>query len=273
MNGASAKGAIKSYWWSDLTTEEFASLDRQNLIAILPVAATEQHGPHLPVSVDADIVRILMNRVLDIAPTDLPILVLPSVDIGLSPEHADFPGTLTISAETLVSMLSEIGASVARSGIRKLALVNSHGGQSHILDIVAQKLRVSEGMVVASLNAYRYWDVAGTFGEEEASFGIHGGAAETSIMLHAKPESVRRDKLEKFKNTAADMSRRYESLRPYGRSVGLGWQMQDLNPAGAAGDSTIATAQAGADLIESAAGTLLGILRELADLDPDEFLK
>lgn len=266
-------GALRSYWWSDLTTEEFASLDRGRLIAVLPVGATEQHGPHLPVSVDADINRILMDRVLDIATGDLPILVLPPVDIGLSPEHADFPGTLTISAETLITMLSEIGASVARSGIRKMALVNSHGGQSHILDIVAQKLRVSEQMVVASLNAYRYWDVAAAFGDEEASFGIHGGAAETSIMLHAKPESVRRDKLEKFGNTAADMSRRYENLRPYGRTVGVGWQMQDLNPAGAAGDSTIATAQAGADLIESAAGKILEILGELAELDPDEFLK
>ena len=168
--------------WSELTTAEFANVDRDRTVAILPLSATEQHGPHLPLSVDADINSLLIDRTLDILDESLPVLVLPPVEVGLSPEHADFPGTLTLSAETMIALLVEIGQSVAQTGLRKLALVNTHGGQSQILDLVAQRLR-NGGMVVACLNAYRYWDVAARFGDAEATYGIHGGAAETSIML------------------------------------------------------------------------------------------
>ncbi len=258
--------------WSDLTTHEFDQLDKRNLVAILPVSATEQHGPHLPLSVDAEINRILVAQVLEIAPPDLPFLILPPVEVGLSPEHADFPGTLTLSAATIVDMLTEIGESVARSGIRKLALFNTHGGQSQILDLVGQRLRVGANMIVASLNAYRYWDAASAFGEAEAAYGIHGGAAETSIMLHARTGAVRQDMLANFENRASAMEQEFDHLLPYGRTVGLGWQMQDLNPVGAAGNATAATADAGAELVRQAAEKTVQILKDLVELDPDDFL-
>jgi creatinine amidohydrolase len=258
--------------WADLTTREFELLNKQDLVAVLPVGAIEQHGPHLPLSVDADINRILLARVTEIAPADMPILVLPMVEVGHSPEHSDFPGTLTLSTATIVELIFEIGASVARSGVRKLALFNTHGGQSQILDLVGQRLRAANDMIVASLNAYRYWDTAEAFGELEAANGIHGGAAETSIMLHGRPDAVRQDQLANFSNAAAGMEQEFEFLQPYGRTVGLGWQMKDLNPAGAAGDATIASAAAGAKLVDQAAEKTVKILQDLTKLDPDGFL-
>ena len=265
-------GLPTSRLWSDLTTSEFENLDKQSLVAVLPVGATEQHGPHLPLSVDAEINRILLARVIDVAPPDLPFLVLPPVEVGLSPEHADFAGTLSLSMATIVAMLIEIGESVARSGVCKLALFNTHGGQSQILDLVGQRLRANSRMIVASLNVYRYWDTVGVFGEEEAAYGIHGGAAETSIMLYGRPEAVRQDQLAAFENRAAGMAEKFQHLRPYGRTVGLGWQMQDLNPVGAAGNAAAATAEAGALLVDQAAQTTIQVLQDLARIDPESFL-
>lgn len=258
--------------WSDLTTAEFAGLDMSSAVALLPVGAMEQHGPHLPLSVDTDIALALVDGIAQAAPPDLPLLVLPPLPVGVSPEHADFPGTLTLQPETMLAVLGEIGESVHRSGIRRLAILNSHGGQPQMLDIMAQRLRSRFGMVVASLNAYRYWDAAGAFGEEEAAWGIHGGAAETSIMLHARPEAVRQDRLAAFPNAAREMAANNRHLRPYGRTVGLGWQMQDLNPEGAAGDATRATAEAGEQLLNQAVQRCVEILQELAALDPDAFV-
>ena len=266
-------GQPKSRYWSDLTTAEFEAIDRSRAVAVLPVAATEQHGPHLAVSVDADINRILIERTLKVLDLSLPVLALPAVEVGLSPEHAEFPGTLTLSAETLTTLLVELGQSVARSGIRKLALLNTHGGQSQILDLAAQRLRNGDDLVVACLNAYRYWDVADRFGEAEAVYGIHGGAAETSVMLFGRPNAVRMDKVARFHNRAADMAEGFEVLQPYGRTVGLGWQMQDLNLEGAAGDATAATAAHGEEMVAMAAARIAEILEDLVVLDPDAYLR
>ena len=115
--------------WADWTTAEFAACDAQRLIALMPVAAIEQHGPHLPLGVDADLASAIVERVLEQAPADLPVVALPMVPVGYSSEHGDFPGTLTASAETLTRLWIEIGQSVARAGVRKLVLFKAlvHG--------------------------------------------------------------------------------------------------------------------------------------------------
>lgn len=256
-------------YWIDLTTAEFAEIDRARTIALLPVGATEQHGPHLPLSVDSRIAAALVKRVTDALPAEFPLSVLPMLHFGVSPEHADFPGTLSISAETMLSLLMDVGRSVAAAGIRKLAILNSHGGQPQLLDLAAQKLRRECRLLVFPLNAYRYWNVEKHFGAEEAACGIHGGAAETSIMLAIAAEAVRRGKLADFRSLAADMARRFKHLRPYGRIASFGWQAQDLNPAGAVGNAARADAAKGEALLAEAAAMLGEILREIDALSPD----
>jgi creatinine amidohydrolase len=261
--------APPSRYWIDLTTAEFGDIDRERLIALLPVGATEQHGPHLPLSVDSRIAAALVKRVADALPPAFPLSVLPMLHFGVSPEHADFPGTLSLSAETMLAVLMDVGRSVAAAGIRKLAILNSHGGQPQLLDLAAQKLRRECRLLVFPLNAYRYWSVERHFGAEEAALGIHGGAAETSIMLAIAAETVRRARIADFPSLAADMAKRFRHLRPYGRLAGFGWQAQDLNPAGAVGNATRADAAKGAALLDEAAAMLAEILHEIAGLSPD----
>ena len=151
-------------YWIDLTTAELAGVDRARLIALLPVGATEQHGPHLPLSVDSRIAAALVKRVAEGLPPAFPLSVLPMLHFGVSPEHADFPGTLSLSAETMLAVLMDIGRSVAAAGLTKLVILNSHGGQPQVLDIAAQKLRRECGLLVFPLNGYRYWNTEKAFG-------------------------------------------------------------------------------------------------------------
>jgi len=256
-------------YWIDLTTAELADIGGARTIALLPVGATEQHGPHLPLSVDSRIAAALVKRVADALPPEFPLSVLPMLHFGVSLEHADFPGTLSLSAETMLALLMDVGRSVAAAGIRKLAILNSHGGQPQLLDLAAQKLRRECRLLVFPLNGYRYWNVEKHFGAEEAALGIHGGAAETSIMLAIAEDTVRRAKLADFKSLAADMAKRFKHLRPHGRIASFGWQAQDLNPAGAVGNATRADAAKGEALLAEAATTLVEILREIEALSPD----
>ena len=119
---------------------------------MLPVAATEQHGPHLPLSVDTDLVNVVEQASLAHLGADLPVLFLPTQTVGLSPEHARFAGTLTLRADTVIRLWTEIGECVAASGVNKLVLFNAHGGQVGAMDLVARDLRARLGMLVYSVN-------------------------------------------------------------------------------------------------------------------------
>jgi creatinine amidohydrolase len=249
--------------WEDMTTADFATLDRDRVIAVLPVAAIEQHGPHLPVSVDAAIVGGVVARVIALAPDDLPVTFLPLMPVGKSNEHIAFPGTLTLSAETLIRLWTEIGESVARAGIRKLVLLNGHGGQPQIMDIVARDLRVRLKMFVVALS---YWAVGmpeGLFPAAEAEHGIHGGSSETSLMLHLRPELVREEERRDFIPASVAMAKDYKYLRPEGRGVGFGWQTQDLHTSGACGNALDADAKRGHKIVEHVASRIVELLREI----------
>lgn len=255
--------------WQDMTTTEMAAFDMAKAIAILPVAAIEQHGPHLPLATDARICAALLNRALALAPDDLPVTVLPMQAVGVSPEHGDFPGTLSTSHETMIGLLLDVGKGVAAAGVRKLVLLNSHGGQPQVLDIAAQKLRRKHRMLVFPLNGYRYWGAEDVFPPEEIAHGIHGGAIETSLMLHIDPGAVRKDAIKNFESLSRSMERDYHHLRPFGRTASFGWQTQDLNPEGACGDATLASAAHGKKLLETGAKKLAQILTEIDRLPPD----
>jgi creatinine amidohydrolase len=250
-------------FWEDMTTADFAELDHERVVAVLPVGAIEQHGPHLPVSVDTAIVNGIVRRIIELLPDDLPIMFLPTMPIGKSDEHIAFPGTLTLSADTLIRLWTEIGESVARSGIRKLALLNSHGGQPQIMDIVARDLRVRLKMFVISVS---YWAVGmpeGLFPPAEHMHGIHGGSSETSLMLHLRPELVRNEERRDFVSESIAIANRYKYLRPEGAGVSFGWQTQDLNEHGACGNALDADAQRGQRIIEHVAPRIVELLREV----------
>ncbi|MBL8551285.1 MAG: creatininase family protein [Hyphomonadaceae bacterium] len=252
--------------WSDMTTKDFATaIDPQRTVAILPVAAIEQHGPHLPVSVDAAICQAAIDRIVARAPNDLPITFLPLMAVGKSNEHLAFPGTLSLGAETLIRLWTEIGECVARAGVRKLVLLNSHGGQVQAMDIVARDLRVREKMFVVAASLWSAGLPQGLFSEAEERHGIHGGGVETSIMLHIRPDLVREEERAAFTPASIALEARYKHLRFEGAGVGFGWQTQDLNPSGAVGDALDADARRGALLIDHMADRLIELLREVSD--------
>lgn len=262
-------------YWSDLSTADFASLDRARAIAVLPVAATEQHGPHLPLSVDTDIVNGVVAAALPHIAPDLPALFLPTQAVGFSPEHTRFAGTLTLKAETLMRVWTEIGECVAASGVRKLVLFNSHGGQVGALDLVARDLRARLGLLVYSVNWFHLplldaqgQDVNARFSAEEHRFGIHAGDVETSLMLALRPQRVRMERAGYFRSSSQDRAERFATLGN-GKSAKLGWMMQDYNPEGAVGHAAAATAEKGQALLDAAGLALARLLAEIDQLPPD----
>ncbi len=263
---------LPSRFWADLTTRDFARLQSggaaEQVVAVLPVAAIEQHGPHLPVSVDATLVDGVIAASLPHLPAELPVLFLPTQAVGKSNEHIRFPGTLTLSAQTLIRVWTEIGESVARAGVRKLVLFNSHGGQVSVMDIVARELRTGCNLLVYSTNWFTLplgAEVNGRFSPQEHRFGIHAGDMETSMMLALRPQFVDMAQARDFRSTAQERAERYPILGN-GSSAKLGWQMQDYNPLGAAGNATLATAEKGRAVVEAAGRQLALLLQEVAQL-------
>jgi creatinine amidohydrolase len=259
---------LKSRFWADLGTRDFARLDAAHTVAVLPVAATEQHGPHLPLSVDQTLVDGVIAAALPHLPADLPVLFLPTQAVGYSPEHQAFAGTLTLSSATVVASWIELGECVARAGVKKLLLFNAHGGQVSLMDIVARELRVRAGMLVYSASWYSLplgEAVDGLFSAEEHRFGIHAGEIETSMMLALSPQFVDMAQARDFKSTSQDRAAHYPILGN-GKSAKLGWAMQDYNPAGAAGNAAAATPDKGRAVLDAAGRQLALLLREVSEL-------
>lgn len=262
-------------FWSELSTADFASLDLGRTIAVLPVAAIEQHGPHLPLSVDTDIVNGVVQAALPHLAADLPVLVLPTQAVGFSPEHTRFAGTLTLKSETLLRVWTELGECVAASGVKKLVLFNAHGGQVGALDLVARDLRARLGMLVYSVNWFHLplrdangQDVNAMFSAEEHRFGIHAGEIETSLMLALAPDRVRMPQAEYFRSTSQERAQRFPILGN-GKSAKLAWQMQDYNANGAVGNAGAATAEKGRVVLGAAGRALAQLLSEIDQLPPD----
>jgi creatinine amidohydrolase len=255
-----------SRFWADQTTEAIAGMDRARLVAVLPVAATEQHGPHLPLSTDTTIVDGIVRAAIPKLPDALPVLFLPTAQVGKSNEHARYPGTLTLSLTTLLAYWSDLAASVVRSGVRKLVFFNSHGGQMNAMDIMARDLRERHGILVVAANWYALGLPPGLFSEPELRHGIHGGDVETSLMMALAPADVRAEWCERFGSLTETLERenRYLSITPRGK---IGWQMQDLNPRGACGDATLASAARGRAVLDFVSDRFVELLREVDAFD------
>ena len=253
---------LPSRHWIDLTTEDFRRLDMSRVTAVLPVAAVEQHGPHLPVGVDTFIMEGYLRRAVARLPADLNALFLPVQAVGKSNEHLSFPGTLTISAETAIRAWTEIGESVHRAGCRKLVIVNSHGGNVSVIDIVARELRVRCGMLVVTASWHRLGYPEGLYGDAERAHGIHAGEIETSLMLAFRPDLVHMDKAENFVSRAVGMEAEFARLRAT-QPVGFGWMSEDLHPAGAMGDASRATPGKGEASADHGAAAFIELLRDI----------
>lgn len=250
-------------WWQDLTSPDFNALDPERTVAVLPVGAIEQHGPHLPVAVDSCLNAAIVERALPRLAAGTPVLVLPMTQVGKSNEHSAYKGTLTLSAETLGRMWYEFGVSVRRAGLRKLLLFNSHGGQPQVMQIVARELRVDHGMLVVAANWFSWGLPEGLFDERERRHGIHAGAVETSMMLAVRPDLVRADlAAQNFPPATLGHERDFPRLNALG-AAGFGWQVQDLHPLGACGDARAARAEAGERILDHAAACLAELLDEL----------
>jgi len=253
---------MRKRFWQDLTTLEFRGLDADRTIAVLPVAAVEQHGPHLPVSTDTEIASGMVRETLKLLPDDLAVLFLPVQAIGKSNEHIRSPGTLTLTAETAIRAWTEIGESVARAGIRKLVMVNAHGGNVEVIGIVARDLRVRLNLLAVTCAWGRLGAPPGLYTDEEAAVGIHAGDVETSLMLYFRPDLVDLGKAANFEPATVEMSRSFDLLRPTGH-LAFAWIAQDLHPAGAAGDATQATAEKGRLTAEHRAAQFVRLLRDV----------
>jgi creatinine amidohydrolase len=256
----------KPFYWNELNTYDFAHLSPEKTIAILPLASTEQHGPHLPVATDVAIANGMLDELKTQRPDDLDILVLPTQEIGKANEHVYGPGSLSFGPEILIPAWTAIGTKVAEAGIRKLVMVNSHGGNADIMSIVGRELRVRHQMAVICTHWGRFGHPDGLISEHERQFGIHGGEVETSLMLHFRPELVRMENAQNFVSKAESRSKFMQPAPPHV----LSWLAHDLNPHGVVGDATKGTAEKGEIICRHQVAGFVELLREFEGFSLDE---
>jgi creatinine amidohydrolase len=249
--------------WFDLTSRDFAALDPEKTVVVLPIAAIEQHGPHISVGTDTIINEGMCAETIRRLPDDLAVLFLPVQAVGKSNEHLRDPGTVTHTAQTLISAWTEIGESVARAGLRKLVIVNSHGGNVEVQGIVARELRVRCQMLVAQTAWRRLGVPEGLFSDIENNYGIHGGDFETSVMLHFAPHRVKMAEARDFVPNAIRYAREYKQLRVTG-FTSMAWIAEDNHPEGVAGEAHLATAEKGAKAVEFQVGRFIQLLEDVA---------
>ncbi|MFT3802389.1 MAG: creatininase family protein [Burkholderiaceae bacterium] len=245
--------------WRALISKDFDGLDAERTIVLLPLAAVEQHGPHLPLGTDALINEALVRGLRD-EPPRADVLILPAQQIGHSLEHTDYPGSLTHGVETLLAAWDDLGTAVARAGLRKLVLLNTHGGNNPLVTLAALRLRQRLGLFAVRANHSAFGSPAGLFAADELAHGLHGGEVETSLMLHLHPELVRREACADFHALPARLAARHRWLGVE-KPVGFGWMSQDLHAAGASGNAAAADARRGEALYRH----LVTVLRELVD--------
>jgi creatinine amidohydrolase len=253
--------------WTDIRWPQIGDANPARWIAILPLAATEQHGPHLPVATDVMIAQAYLARVRELLSDSIPATFLPLQPVGISTEHIDYPGTLTLPTEVALKSWMALGESVARAGLKKLVMVTSHGGNSAAMTLVAQDLRAQHGLLAVTTSWSRLSAPEGLFSAEEVRHGIHGGAVETSIMLARYPQHVRREKIADFRPHSIAMEQDYRWLSAH-RPAPFAWQAQDLHPSGAAGDATLASAEKGQRLLDHGARAFCELLADIDKFDP-----
>lgn len=253
--------------YEEMTSTDLAArTDMAAAIAVVPIAAIEQHGPHLPLGTDALIADHMIETVLPLLPDDLVATFLPVMRVGASAEHGGFAGTLDQGWRQAAEGLISVGEGLASAGFRRLVVVSSHGGNTPAMETAALELRRTHGLLVATCNWMRFGTPPGLLPETELAHGIHGGAVETALMLHFRPDLVRGDALANFPSLQAELERAATKLRAHGR-LGFGWMAGDLNPSGVVGDTRLATAEIGRAIAEHQARGVAELMGDVARFD------
>jgi creatinine amidohydrolase len=247
-----------------LTWKQVDALPRAETLLVLPTAAIEQHGHHLPLATDTLINNLLLGKAMALLPSALPIYALPPVCYGKSNEHLGFPGTLSVSAQTFLSVVRDLGASIAAAGFTKLVLYNTHGGNTSLVDVLARDLRAEFG-----LRTFALFGLAGaTFdgvSEQERTYGFHAGEIETALLLHATPELVHTEEYTANYIARVDQP---ELLKPEGSAANFAWLTRDIAPSGVMGDPTPATAENGERWSDLAAARIAEALVAMYNFAP-----
>lgn len=255
--------------WQEQTTQDVERTVGDDSVVVLPLAAIEQHGPHLPLSTDLEIARGLIRVAFDSLPASVQAFVLPPQVWGASLEHAAFPGTVSLQGGTVVEIIHQIGRSIARAGVRRMVVLNAHGGNRASLDAAALRLRVEVGMLVVKASYPRFSRPEGLgLPEAEWKHGLHGGAVETAMMLHLRPDLVRTEAMRDAASLGAWLESRFHRVGPEG-AASFAWQAGDLNPSGVVGDATLATADMGQALVEHYGRELSEVVREASEFPLD----
>ena len=247
-------------WWQSLTTAEVASFASRDPVAILPLAAIEQHGPHLPLSTDLDIGLGVLAAAFRVLPGDCPAWVLPPQALGASREHARFPGTISLEPELLSAAIEAAGDALARDGVRRLVLSNSHGGNRRSLDEAGLRLREEHKMLVVEANWFRFpRPTEVELPEGEWRHGFHAGAVETAMMMHLRPELVRDDLVPLGRSLGEELEGTLLRLGPEG-VASFAWLAGDLNAEGVVGDARLADPTMGARLVSHYGAVLAEVI-------------
>lgn len=252
--------------WSELPARAFPDLPAQ-AVAVLPLGATEQHGPHLPCGVDSMLTRAVLDRALAALPAGTPVLALPALEITCSGEHDGWPGTLSLPPEAMLHLLDTVGTGVARAGVGRLFMLNGHGGNTAILEVAARELRRAHGLVTAQASWFAFADLS-PHDPARLRDDLHAGFVETSAMLAVRPELVRMERAGDFAVPLGDWAARTPAVGLGGQPVRPGWLAPDLNAEGAMGDARAATAEAGAAILDSAGRGLAEALLQFIRFDP-----
>lgn len=251
--------------WENLTRDEIAAIDKATAIVLLPTASTEQHGAHLPVGTDSIILSVLIDRFIETQRFDEGSLIFaPQLCIGKSNEHMGFAGTLTFGTQTYYSMLHDIATAIARSGFRKLVLLNSHGGNTDMLNMISRDLRIDTGMQVFVFDWWftPFWNKGLEGIKESGTYGVfHACELETSLMLHARPETVHMELA--VDEDPVECLRDNDFVTVFGPYT-AGWKTSDVTKSGVVGAPTYATAEKGKKLFDYAVKELKDIISAFA---------
>jgi creatinine amidohydrolase len=258
--------------WTEIRWADASPTDVSRWIAVLPLAATEQHGPHLPVTTDVLIADAYLARARELLPETIPATFLPVETVGISTEHIDYPGTQTLATDIALKRWTAIGEDIARRGVKKLVIITSHGGNSAAMMLIAQDLRAHQKQFVVTTSWSRLSGADTLFPADEVRHGIHGGAVETSIMLARYPDQVRKDAIADFPASSIAMEKQYRWLSTQ-RPAPFAWQAQDLNASGAIGNATMAVAEKGELLIDRGATAFCELLIEVDNFDVNRLAK